>query len=415
MRFIGHALWLLPGLAAAALIWGVSAAVNWRFGLSLGTSASFDLVFFKINTAQVFSSASFACDILKTCLPFSLVAAIQGRHSRASIVILAALVLSVFWSLSSALGFAALNHSATTDLRGKDIITWNTLTSQIERLEKRRQWIPDSRPFDAVRAERVAREQNYLYAQTKSCTDATLPISISYCNDLNALKIEEGNAAAIIDTDRQLERLRLELKNTPKVSSESPRDEMFSYMTGFGEKSVSAGYGVYFALMMEVIASMGFWMLCTAYSAATRGKVQHVPVAKEQQKKSQESLEIGEKKAEPETPLVKAEKVEPKPAGRVYKLALVPGRLKSQDEIDVVTRNWIEQRMERVDVNQHGCAANILHEDYKQYCAGLSKPVAGVNPSLLGKSIRRLNVPTKRLDDGAHWGLRLKAGRRKAA
>lgn len=433
MRYVWHGLWFLPGLAAVALIWGVSAIVNWRFGLSLGTDSPFHFfTLFQISTAEVYSSASFAIDVLKTCAPFALVAAVQAKMHRASGVLLIALVLAIVWSLSSALGFAALNYSATTDMRGKDVIAWDKLTGEITRLEQRRDWTPEARPLAAVRAERAGMEAHILFGQTKQCADATLPDSIRHCDRWRALKVEEGNAAELVRIDEKLGKLRLEMEDKPKMSSESPRDEMFSHASGYGEKTIAVGYGVFFAFMIEAVASLGFWAICAAYGAAVRkpvaaGNEKVIPMqirpirdqASTVENKSIEPLEITAKDDEaassavsdPEpvpVPDIVPEPAKPEKKVHKLKLAVVPKRLTGTKEVDRITALWVEERMVLVDVDRDGGAANVLHENYDEFCKTLPEPVEGVNVSQLGKSVRRLRIATKRAGEAAQWGLRPK-------
>jgi hypothetical protein len=414
MRYIWHGLWFIPAMLAAAVAWGVSAAANLRFGLSLGTDDAFSLILFQVTTAQVYSSASLAIDILKTCAPFALVAAWQARMRRASLALMAALVVSIIWSLSSALGFAALSNSAATDLRSKDIITWEKLHAEISRLEERRKWIPEARPLAAVRTERAGKEAHYLFGQTKQCADATLDDSIRHCRNWRGLKIEEANAAAIVDLDEQLAEKRRELQGTPKVSSESPRDEMLSHATGYDKRTISTGYGVFFALMIEAVASFGFWAFCQGYSAATARRARVIPIeikpVEKTKKISEEPLEIQAK----ETDAVGSKIPEPEKVHRL-KLAVVPKRLIGHVEVDKITRMWIDARMDLVDVDRDGGAANVLHLDYEDFCRSLPKPVEGVNVSQLGKSMRRLEIQTKRTGEAALWGLRPKVRADRAA
>jgi hypothetical protein len=417
MRYVWHGLWFMPAMLAAAVAWGVSAAANIRFGLSLGTDDAFSLFFFQISTAQVYSSASIAFDILKTCTPFALVAAWQAGMRRASLALVIALGVSVIWSLSSALGFAAISNSAATDLRGKDVLTWEKLTDEISRLEERRKWIPEARPLAAVEADRIGMEQHYLFGQTEQCRNATLTDSIQHCRTWRALKVEEANAAEIVKLDESLAAKRNELRDTPKVSSESPRDEMLAYATGYEKRTISTGYGVFFALMIEAVATFGFWSFCQGYGAATRQQARVIPIeikpVEQAEKISEEPLEISIKETEPNAPQI-LESVRPEKVHRLQ-LAVVPRKLIGNIEIDKVTLMWIKSRMDRVDVDRNGGAAHVLHADYIAFCKSLPEPIEGVNVSQLGKSVCRLKIAMKRTSEAALWGLRLKAEAAKAA
>ena len=106
-----HALGVLGVLAAGVLL-AVSAAMNWRFGYQLGV-AEFDKL--------LYASASAAADCLKALVPFLIFAAIKNRMwSQAAASTLVWVVVTVY-SLTSALGHAALNRGDTSGKRATEV------------------------------------------------------------------------------------------------------------------------------------------------------------------------------------------------------------------------------------------------------------------------------------------------------
>ena len=94
------------GVVAAGILLAVSAAMNYRFGFSLGKTAM---------DGQIYGLASAAADCFKALVPFFLFAAIRNRMwSQAAA---AALVWTVVtgYSMTSALGHAALTVMAEAD------------------------------------------------------------------------------------------------------------------------------------------------------------------------------------------------------------------------------------------------------------------------------------------------------------
>ena len=102
-----HVLGVL-GVAAAGVLLAVSAAMNWRFGYSLGVSEV---------DKQIYGAASAAADCFKALVPFFFFAAIRNRmwsQAAASAVIW---VVVTGYSLTSALGHAMLNRLDTSGSR----------------------------------------------------------------------------------------------------------------------------------------------------------------------------------------------------------------------------------------------------------------------------------------------------------
>ena len=105
------------GVLAAGVLLAVSAAMNWRFGYSLGKTEL---------DGMIYGSASAAADCLKALTPFFFFAAIRNRMwSQAAAAAVVGIVMTAY-SLTSALGHAALNRLDTTGQRDcKPSKTWS--------------------------------------------------------------------------------------------------------------------------------------------------------------------------------------------------------------------------------------------------------------------------------------------------
>jgi hypothetical protein len=95
----------LMGVVAASILLAVSAAMNYRFGFSLGKTAV---------DGQIYGLASAAADCFKALVPFFFFAALRNRMWSQALA--AALVWTVVtgYSMTSALGHAALNRLDTS-------------------------------------------------------------------------------------------------------------------------------------------------------------------------------------------------------------------------------------------------------------------------------------------------------------
>ena len=107
-----HALGV-SGVLAAGVLLAVSAAMNWRFGLSLGRTEL---------DGQIYGAASAAADCLKALVPFFFFAAVKNRMwSQAAASSLVWVVVTAY-SLTSALGHAALNRADMSGQRVHEVL-----------------------------------------------------------------------------------------------------------------------------------------------------------------------------------------------------------------------------------------------------------------------------------------------------
>lgn len=187
-----HALGVLGVLAAGVLL-AVSAAMNWRFGVSLGRT-EFD--------GQIYGAASAAADCMKALVPFFFFAAIRTKMwSQAAASALVWVVVTAY-SLTSALGHAALNRLDTAGQRAVTSESYQAYRADLSRAQEQLSWIPQHRPAQAVQAEMEVLKNDRSWSSTKACTDATIKRSRDFCQSYHALAAELGSAqqAASLET-----------------------------------------------------------------------------------------------------------------------------------------------------------------------------------------------------------------------
>ena len=158
-----HALGVLGVLAAGVLL-AVSAAMNWRFGFSLGRTEL---------DGQIYGAASAAADCMKALVPFFFFAAIRNRMwSQAAASALVWVVVTAY-SLTSALGHAALNRFDTAGHRAATVAAYKDHRADLARAEEQLTWIPQHRPAQTVQAEIDSLKSDRAWVWTKECTEVT--------------------------------------------------------------------------------------------------------------------------------------------------------------------------------------------------------------------------------------------------
>ena len=179
-----HALGVL-GVVAAGILLAVSAAMNYRFGFSLGKTAL---------DGQIYGAASAAADCFKALVPFFLFAAIRNRMWSQAFA--AALVWTVVtaYSMTSALGHAALNRLDTTGQRAVEAANYKDLRADSKRAQDQLTWIPAHRPAETVASElNVIKAQRY-WVVTRECTEVTGKGARDFCQQFHKLNAELASA-----------------------------------------------------------------------------------------------------------------------------------------------------------------------------------------------------------------------------
>jgi hypothetical protein len=247
----------IAGVIAAAVLLLVSAAMNWRFGYTLGKS-EFE--------SQLYGGASAAADIFKALLPFFIFAALRNRSYSQALGGALLFAVCFCYSLSSSLGFAALNRADITGLRLLKVETHADLRADLDRSREALKALPAHRPAGTVAGEIDAFKQNGRWQLSGECANATAAKSMTYCEGFFKLKAElavaeqaEKLETKVVQLDTRLGRLDME----SAARSTDPQSQMLASLTGRSTEEVQISLTVLIALLVELGASLGFY---TAFS-----------------------------------------------------------------------------------------------------------------------------------------------------
>src|SRR3990170_8055501 len=131
-RAMRHVLGVL-GVVAAGVLLAVSAAMNWRFGVSLGRTEL---------DGQIYGAASAAADCLKALVPFFFFAAVRNKVWSQAVASALVWVVVTGYSLTSALGHAALNRLDTAGQRAATVQSYKDHRADLARAKDQLSWIP---------------------------------------------------------------------------------------------------------------------------------------------------------------------------------------------------------------------------------------------------------------------------------
>ena len=250
---IRHALGVF-GIMAAGVLLAVSAAMNWRFGYSLGRTEL---------DGMIYGAASVAADGLKALIPFFLFAAIRNRMwSQAVAAALVGVVVTAY-SLTSALGHAALNRFDTAGHRMVEAQTYQDLRGDLKRAQDQLSWIPQHRPAAAVQGEIEALKSQRPWAFTQACTNITGKQGREFCQKYHGLHAEMASGQQAEALEARIAEIQGKLGKTDAMTvmgEADPQAAVLAKLSGVSVDQVQMAMTIFIALLLEVGSGFGMYI-----------------------------------------------------------------------------------------------------------------------------------------------------------
>jgi hypothetical protein len=253
-----HVLGVLGVLAAGVLL-AVSAAMNWRFGFSLGRTEL---------DGQIYGAASAAADCLKALVPFFFFAAVRNKvWSQAAASVLVWVVVTAY-SMTSALGHAALNRFDSTGQRAQEAQTYQDLRTDLKRAEEQAGWIPQHRPYQAVQSDIDGLKIQKAWKWSDGCTKVSSKSERTFCQKYAALNAELASASAAKNADSRIAQLRAQLDataGTPALSESDPQAKVLTelvsaFFPNVKMENVQMALTLFVALLLEIGSGFGMYV-----------------------------------------------------------------------------------------------------------------------------------------------------------
>jgi hypothetical protein len=244
----------VTGVLAAAILLIVSAAMNWRFGYSLGKS-EFE--------SQLYGAASAAADCFKALLPFFIFAALRNKNWSQAMAGMLLFAVCFSYSLTSSIGFAALNRSDTTGSRAMMAENYQDLRTELALARERLAKLGDARPSGTVAGEIEALKQNSRWLSTAECTNATVTPSMAYCESYHKLRSELAVSEEAERLDQRIAAIRAqlgEIRPDAATKTADPQSAMLARLSGASTEEVEIALTMLIAFLVELGASMGFYV-----------------------------------------------------------------------------------------------------------------------------------------------------------
>ncbi len=259
-----HVLGVLGVLAAAVLL-AVSAAMNWRFGYSLGKTEL---------DGVIYGSASAAADCFKALVPFFFFAAIRNRMWSQAAASAVVWVVVLAYSLTSALGHAALNRLDTAGQRAAHAKSYKDLRADLKRAEEQLSWIPQHRPASAVQAEIDSLKMQRAWQWSNSCSEIKGKQTRDFCQKFQGLTSEQASAEQAIVLGKRIDEVKSKLANanangthgSALMTEADPQAAVLTHLAAFvgmgkiDVQDMQTVLTIFVALLLEVGSGFGMFV-----------------------------------------------------------------------------------------------------------------------------------------------------------
>lgn len=393
---IRHALGVF-GIMAAGVLLAVSAAMNWRFGYSLGRT-EFD--------GFIYGSASVAADCLKALIPFFFFAAIKSRMwSQAAAAAVVGVVVTAY-SLTSALGHAALNRFDTTGARAVEAQAYKDLRGDLKRAQDQLSWIPQHRPAATVHGEIEALKSQRAWSATNGCTDATRPQSRTFCQQYHGLTAEMASGQQAQTLESRIADIQGKLGKTDAMTAmgeADPQATVLANLSGFNVEQVQMAMTIFIALLLEVGSAFGMYVAFSQWRLYDREAPAAPSMATVQSTAAAAVATPQAVPAVPAAPAIAAAAIKKPRFGANDNRSLPPTKL-LVPETDV--QRFYKESVDSQD--GHTVSATSLYEAYCVWCEERQKEPLAL--PTFGREIAEFGIQKVKKKDGVRYvGIALKS------
>lgn len=248
-----HALGVL-GVIAAGILLVVSAAMNYRFGFSLGKTEL---------DGQIYGAASAAADCFKALIPFFFFAAIRNRMWSQAAAAAVVWTVVITYSMTSALGHAALNRLDTTGQRAVEAAVYKDMRADSKRAQEQLAWIPAHRPAETVAAELNVLKAQRFWVVTKECTQPNGKQTREYCQQVHKLNAEHASGVQAQKLEARIAETNGKLAHAhggTVMAEADPQASVLAKLLGIDVSTVQTALTVFVALLIEIGSGFGMYV-----------------------------------------------------------------------------------------------------------------------------------------------------------
>ena len=346
------------GVLAAGVLLAVSAAMNWRFGYSLGAN-EFD--------SMILGAASVAADCFKALMPFFFFAAIRNKmwSQAAAATVLWAVVAS--YSITSEIGGAARARFDSTSNREVQAQTYKDLRADLKRAQDQLSWVPQHRPVATVQSDLDNAKNQRPWKWTAGCTDVTGKDGRGFCQGYHALTAEFASAGEAQNLETRIAAISAKLDSASGqavLAEADPQAAVFAQLTGMDQTKVKMAMTLFVALLLEIGSSFGLFV---AFSTWRLYDVE-APAAPKMATLASNNTAVAAVAAQPVSTPAPVQIAKPRSGANDNKTAPAPQRLIAP-ETDV--ERFYKEKVDTQDGSS--LTATALYEEYCAWCEEQTK------------------------------------------
>jgi hypothetical protein len=228
--------------------------MNWRFGFSLGRTEL---------DGQIYGAASAAADCLKALVPFFFFAAFRNRMWSQALASVMVWVVVTAYSLTSALGHAALNRFDTAGQRAVEAQSYKDLRGDLKRAEDQLSWVPQHRPPATVQGEIEGAKNQRQWNWTNGCKEVTGKQGRDFCQKYHALTAELASGQQAVALEARIAEIESKLGHTKAatvMAEADPQASVLAKLSGFEIDKVQMAMTIFIALLLEVGSGFGMYI-----------------------------------------------------------------------------------------------------------------------------------------------------------
>jgi hypothetical protein len=167
------------------------------------------------------------------------------------------------YSMTSALGHAALNRLDTSGQRAVQTATYHDLRADADRAKEQLGWIPAHRPAETVTAELNVQKAQRQWTTTRECTTVTGKSARDFCQQYHKLNAELASGQQSQKLEARIAEIGAKLATTPGgtvLSDADPQASVLARLTGLDVSQVQTALTIFVALLIEIGSGLGMYV-----------------------------------------------------------------------------------------------------------------------------------------------------------